>query len=111
MLAAYLAATQRSQPATAFRWASGETCVAERVDADELVFTAEPPVSVVLSAPEAWVSLADEPPPFGRSVTIDTPSGPVSARLLFSDEASGGAMWITAEGEQCDPDEIYRWHP
>ncbi|OZC02434.1 hypothetical protein BSZ36_05245, partial [Rubricoccus marinus] len=112
VLAAYLAATQRGLPATAFRWASGETCVAERVDPDVLVYPAEPAGSPSpVLAPEAWVQTADRFPELGRSVTIDTDAGPLAARLLLSDEASGGAAWHTARGEHLDVDEVSRWRP
>ena len=109
VVAAYLAATQRRQPATAFRWASGATCVAERVEADERVTPTASPA--VLPLPTAWISIADQSPGLARTVTVDTPAGPVEARLLLADEAPGGAVWHTANGEYLDHDEVSRWRP
>ena len=111
VVAAYLAATQRGQAATAFRWASGQTCLAERVDPEALVYPAAQTAASSRAAPEAWVSTADASPDLGRAITIDTPAGPVTARLLLDDKASGGAAWHTAGGERLDLDEVSRWHP
>lgn len=110
VVAAYLAATQRGQAATAFRWASGATCLAERVEADVLVTPAALPVNpAVLPPSPVWISTADQSPDLGRTVTIDTRTGPTLARLLLDDEASGGAAWQTARGDQLDLDEVSRW--
>ncbi len=77
-----------------------------------LVTPAAPPVvPSPLPTPEAWFSTADRSPDIGHTVTVDTPSGPVAARLLLSDEASGGAAWHTARGEHLDHDEVSRWRP
>lgn len=117
VVAAYLASTQRGRPATAFRWASGEpppgpTCIAERVEADEPVTPAIPATlpAVALSR-HAWISMADRSPDLGRAVTVDAPSGPVTARLLLADESAGGAAWHTASGDHLDFDEVSRWRP
>ena len=110
VVAAYLAATRRGQAATAFRWASGATCLAERIEADVLVTPAALPVlPAVLSPSPAWVSMADQSPDLGRAVTIDTRAGPILARLLLDDESSGGASWQTVHGDQLDVDEVSRW--
>ena len=117
VVAAYLAATQRGRAATAFRWASGEetpepTCIAERVEADESVTPTAPAASPVVSLPHpAWISLVDQTPDLGRAVTVDAPSGPITARLLLDDEVSGGAAWKTTGGDHLDLDEVARWHP
>lgn len=112
VVAAYLAATQRRQPATAFRWASGEMCVAERVEPDVLVTPAVRPIDPgSFPTPEAWISMADRSPELGCTVTIDSPTGSVPARLLLADGASGGAVWQTASGKQLDLDEVSRWRP
>ena len=117
VVAAYLAATQCGQAATAFRWASGEedpgpTCIAERVEADESVTPTTPATSPHVSSPQsAWISMADQSPDLGRAVTVDAPSGPIRARLLLADESSGGAVWQTASGDHLDLDEVSRWQP
>ena len=117
VVTAYLAAVQRGRPATAFRWASGEevpepTCIAERIEADESVMLSAPATyQVVLPPRPAWISMADRSPDLGRSVTIDAPFGPVAARLLLDDQASGGSAWHTASGDRLDLDEVSRWHP
>ena len=117
VVAAYLAAIQRGRPATAFRWGSDAKtpvppCVAERVEVDVLVYPAVPAVFVT-GAPLSldWISLADQAPDLGRTVTIDTPSGPVEARLLLDDEAAGGAAWHATSGKRIDLDEVSRWQP
>ena len=115
VVAAYLAAVQRGQPATAFRWASGEeapepTCIAERVENDALVTpTAHATSPFVSPLRPAWISMADQLPDLGRAVTVDTPAGQIAARLLLDDEATGGASWHTASGEHVDLDEVLRW--
>ena len=115
VVVAYLAATQRGQAATAFRWASGEgstepTCIAERVEANESVAPTDPVPSPAVPEPQAaWTSMVDQSPELGRTVTIDAPSGPVAARLLYSNEAAGGAAWHTASGEHLDIDDVSRW--
>ena len=117
VVTAYLAAVQRGQPATAFRWASGEeapepSCIAERVEADESVTPAASATSPVVAIPRhAWTSIADQSPDFGRAVTVDTPAGPVMARLLLADEAASGAIWHTTAGDRLDIDEVSRWRP
>ena len=117
VVAAYLAATQRGQAATAFRWASGgetsePTCIAERVEAEEPVTPATATVSAAATPrPEAWTSTADRSPDFGCVVTVDTVAGPVEARLLLDDGATGGAAWHMADGSRLDLDEVSRWRP
>ena len=118
VVAAYLAATQRGQAASAFRWASGDgapgaTCLAARVEVDELVTpVAGTPTSEGSTAPpKAWTLTADRSPDFGRPVTVETSDGATVARLLLDDEASGGVVWHTAGGERLDLDEVSRWRP
>lgn len=112
VVAAYLAATQRRQPATAFRWASGATCLAERVELDVLVTPVAPPLDPrPLPSPEVWVSMADQSPELGCTVTIDSPTGSVPARLLLDDGASGGAAWHTKRGDCLELDEVTHWRP
>ena len=112
VVAAYLAASQRRQPATAFRWSAGpvEACHAEYVGPEEAVVPAQTPAASA-APPPAWVSMADRTPDPGRAVTIDTASGPVAARLVLDDYAPDGALWRTAGGESLDLDEVSRWRP
>lgn len=115
VVAAYLAAVRRGRPATAFRWDSDAEaptppCVAVQVEEDELVYPVVPADIVTGALPTSdWISLADQSPDLGRTVTIDTTSGPVEARLLLDDEAAGGAAWHATSGERLDLDEASRW--
>ena len=117
VVAAYLASTQRGRPATAFRWTSGKetpepTCIAERVEADESVTPTASATSPIVSLPQPkWIAMADQSPDLGRPVTVDAPSGPITARLLLDDEVSGGAAWQTVNGYHLDLDEVSRWQP
>lgn len=117
VVAAYLSSTRRRRPATAFRWASGEetpepACVAERVESDEPVIPTALETSPRVSPPQSvWISIADRSPDLGRAVIVDAPSGPIRARLLLAEEASGGAVWQTAGGDHLDLDEVSRWRP
>ena len=117
VVTAYLAAVQRGQPATAFRWASGEgvpnpTCIAERIEANEPVTPTAAATSPAVSPSQpAWISMADQSPDLSWPVTIDAPGGPTTARLLLADESAGGAVWHTSSGDQLDLDEVSRWRP
>ena len=117
VVAAYLAAAQRGHSATAFRWTEGApTCLADRVEQDDLVIPTVRPAGSLLhrgegGATETWVSITDRAPDVGCRVTIDAPSGPVTARLLLTDEAAGGAVWLAATGERLDPNDISHWRP
>jgi hypothetical protein len=117
VVAAYLTAVQRGRPATAFRWCSdaeppAATCIAERVEEDVLVYPAAPVVSPAdPSPPSEWISLGDQSPDLGRTVTIDAPLGLTTAQLLLTDEAAGGAVWHTTNGSRLDLDDVSRWRP
>ena len=117
VVAAYLAATQRGHPATAFRWTGDPpACVADRVEPDEPVTPAAPPPegpSAPAGAPpaKAWVPAAERSPDLGQRVTIDTASGERAARLVLSDESAGGVVWLAASGERLDLDDVPRWRP
>ena len=118
VVAAYLASTQRGRPATAFRWASGEevkdpTCIVERVEADEPVTPTDAVGPPLVQSPDlaAWISTVDRWPELGRTVTVDTPTGAITARLLLTDESAGGAAWHMTNGDHLDLDEVSRWHP
>ena len=119
VVAAYLASIQRRGPATAFRWSAdpalaAAACLAEHVAPDEIVTpsdldpTAPPAVSAVALA---WTSTADQLPDSAHAVTVDAARGAVRARLVLDDDASGGAVWRTADGERLDLDDVSRWHP
>ena len=55
--------------------------------------------------------MADQSPDLSRAVTVDAPSGLITARLILADESSDGTAWHTVSGDHLDLDEVSRWQP